>query len=146
MKIMVGDVEVSSVGVNQDYAEATELISFETDGLTNGYRFASKSFQGCTKLETVKFPRFHSIVTPIDIYARCSSLKTVQYGSIGYPVTTLSDSRMLRSSAVGIELTIYVDATTIAEIPGDIKNWAPWGNSSAIIIYRNSTTGEVITE
>ena len=125
---------------------ATELISFETDLVGNGYAFASNTFNGCTKLESVIFSRLDRIITPLDIYYGCNALKTVQLGSIGYPITGLNDVRMMRGCSAPVALTIYVDATTLGEIPGGIANYAPWSNPNAVIIYRNSTTGEVITE
>lgn len=128
------------------YINATELVSYETDLVGNGYCFTSNVFQGCTKLESVIFSRLGSIVAPIDKYSYCTNLKTVQYGSVGYPMTALSDGRMLRGTSHALELTIYVDAETVADIPTAITGFAPWGNANAVIIYRNSTTGEVITE
>lgn len=129
-----------------NFINATELVSFETDLVGNGYCFASKVFSGCSKLESVIFSRLGSIVTPVDIYYGCNALRTIQLGSIGYPVGALSDARMMRGCSAAVELTIYVDATTIDEIPGAIKSHAPWYNANATIVYRNSTTGEVITE
>lgn len=128
------------------YRGAIEMVSFETDLVGNGYCFTNGVFHGCIKLESVIFSRLGSIVTPMDLYSGCTNLKTVQYGSIGYPMTTLSDGRMLRGTSHALELTIYVDAETIADIPTAIKGSAPWGNANAVIVYRNSTTGEVITE
>ena len=138
-----GQTAINIAGMFQG---ATELVSFETDLTGNGYAFASNTFNGCTKLESVVFSRINKIVTPLDIYYGCNALKTVQLGSIGYPVTALSDARMMRGCSAPVELTIYVDATTLGEIPASITNHAPWYNPNAIIIYRNSTTGEVITE
>lgn len=128
------------------YAFATELISYETDLVGNGYCFTNKTFQGCTKLKTVIFSRLNQIMSPIDNFYGCASLESVQFGSVGYPMWALSDGRMLRGTSHRFQLTIYVDANTIAEIPTAITNSAPWGNPNVEIIYRNSTTGEVITE
>lgn len=127
------------------FRNATELVSFETDLVGNGYCFASSVFYGCTKLENVIFSRIKEIVTPLDKYFGCTSLKYVQYGSIGNPMTRLSDSRMLRGTSHEFDLIIYVDAEKIEDISADITNSAPWGNANVNIIYRNSTTGEVIT-
>ena len=133
---------------NKGYARsrnATELVSFETDLVGNGYCFAESVFYGCTKLENVIFSRIKYIVTPLDKYSGCTSLKRVQYGSIGNPMTQLSDNRMLRGTSHEFDLIIYVDAEKIEDISADITNSAPWGNANVNIIYRNSTTGEVIT-
>ncbi len=126
------------------YQGASELISYETDLVGNGYCFANNIFKNCTKLERVVFSRLSQIITPIDTYYGCTALKTIQYGSVGYPMTQLSDGRMLRGTSHALELTIYVEASTLAEIPTTISGSSPWGNPNAVIIYRNSTTGEVI--
>ena len=127
------------------FRNATEMVSFETDLVGNGYCFANSVFHGCTKLENVIFSRIKDIVTPIDKYYGCTSLKCVQYGSIGNPMTRLSDGRLLRGTSHEFDLIIYVDAEKIEDIPADITDSAPWGNANVNIIYRNSTTGEVIT-
>ena len=142
---ITGGIQADS-SATTNFVNATELVSFETDLVGNGYCFASKVFSGCSKLESVVFSRLDRIITPLDIYYGCNALKTVQLGSIGYPITALSDVRMMRGCSAPVELTIYVDATTFGEIPGGIANYAPWSNLNAVIIYRNSTTGEVITE
>lgn len=145
MKYISGGI-VGNHNFSPRYSGAPELITFETDLVGNGYFMDQKCFQNCPKLESVTLSRIGKVITPMDMFSNSKNLKKVQYGSVGFPVTALSDGRLLRNSASGLEFTVYVDATTIEEIPGDIKNSAPWGNATAIIIYRDSTTGEVIAE
>lgn len=73
-----------------------------------------------------------------------NTLNEVQFGSIGYAVTILG-SICFKNSVCTPTITLYVDATTLSEIPTDITNNAPFGAANATIVYRNSTTGEVIT-
>ena len=75
-----------------------------------------------------------------------TNLKTVQLGSVGFPVTGGIGSLFFRDCAqTGLTITVYVDATTLAD--AKTKTGAPpWGATNATVIYRNSITGEVITE
>lgn len=76
----------------------------------------------------------------------CTSLQNVQLGSIGIPVLSIGSAYLfMNCKQSDLQITIYVDATTLTEIPTDVTKNAPWGATNATIIYRNSTTGEVIT-
>ena len=75
------------------------------------------------------------------------ALEFLQLGSIGHAVELLkADSLGLRDTTDKLTIEVYVDAQTLADISPDITSQAPWSATSATIIYRNSTTGEVITE
>lgn len=73
------------------------------------------------------------------------NLRTVQWGSIGYPATLIGANSFAQNSRSDLVITVYVDATTIADIVSSVKDNAPFGAWNATIVYRNSTTGEVIT-
>lgn len=74
-------------------------------------------------------------------------LKEVQAGSIGFPVSDMPFEKGFGgNNNTDLVITIYVDATALSEVPTDISNYAPFGAINTTIIYRNSTTGEVITE
>lgn len=74
-------------------------------------------------------------------------LEFLQLGSIGHAVELLrADSLGLRDTTDKLTIEVYVDAQTLADISPDVTSQAPWCATSATIIYRNSTTGEVITE
>ena len=72
----------------------------------------------------------------------CHNLVECVVGSIGYPVTTLYFNAFSGCKQSDLTITVYTNATTLA----DVTTGAPWGATNATIIYRNSTTGEVITE
>lgn len=94
-------------------------------------------------VEKLVCPRLSSWGTGYWCY-RSKALKIVQAGSVGYPVVSMPNQNGFLW-APQPEITIYVDATTIAEVPEEVRNYAPFGSDNATIIYRNSTTGEVIT-
>lgn len=74
-----------------------------------------------------------------------TNLKTVQLGSVGFPVNAVGSLCFKDCTQTGLTITVYVDATTLAD--AKTKTGAPpWGATNATIIYRNSITGEVITE
>ena len=68
------------------------------------------------------------------------ALQTVQLGSIGFPVTTMTTLVFSGCTQSGLTITIYVadDAT----LP--LSN-SPFGATNATIIYRSATSGEVKT-
>jgi len=80
------------------------------------------------------------------------NLEEIQIGSVGYPVTAISNLRWRYGAhAMILNVTIYVDYTSVADIPSTITTnavgdsmYAPSG-STVNIIWRNSTTGEVLT-
>lgn len=75
------------------------------------------------------------------------NLHEVQAGSIGYPVIQMaSDKGFNNNKNTDLVITIYVDADTLADVPTDISDYQPFGATNATIVYRNSTTGEVIAE
>lgn len=75
------------------------------------------------------------------------NLKEVQAGSIGYPVTNMSNNNgFSNNNNKDLVITIYVDADTLADVPTDISNYQPFGAINATIVYRNSATGEVLAE
>lgn len=107
-------------------------------------QFGQEAFSGCTALKIVYLPK----VTYCMHYnfRTCTALQKVQLGSVRYPVTAMTTLVFSGCSQADLEVTIYVDATRMDDIPTQVKSVAPFGATNATIIYRNSTTGEVITE
>lgn len=143
------------------------MIIEPNDGVYNASSFANR-YQHATHLETVEIPNIVLSASVSGVFAFCSSLRTAkvekvtnyghywfrnctaletaQLGSLGYPVTNMTTLVFSGDTQTNLTITIYVDATTIAELPTTISNNAPFGATKATIVYRNSTTGEVITE
>lgn len=133
------------------YHAATELVSLK---LTNWNPTTSTSLglwagsltnfmRGCSKLTTVTLPKAQYLTK---YFCReCTALNAVQLGSIGYPVTSIDTLAFNGCSNEELSFTIYVDATTMDGIPAAVSGNSPFGAVNATIIYKNSTTGEVIT-
>lgn len=124
------------------YANATELERYIAQGANVAY--ATAIFDGCTKLKEVVIGRCGSLNHYI--FRNCTSLETAVLGGIGYPVAGAGIYGFLGCTQSTLTITVYVDAVTFAEISANVIGTAPWGATNATIIYRNSTTGEVITE
>ena len=133
------------------YNAATELVSLK---LTNWNPTSNSNLglwsgnlrnftQLCSKLTTVTLPKAQYLTKYF--CHECTALNTVQLGSIGYPVTSIDALAFDGCSNEGITFTIYVDAATLADIPAAVSGNSPFGAVNATIIYKNSTTGEVIT-
>lgn len=125
------------------YSNCSLLESVET----NGDEWSGSSnnvFNACTNLSSATL---RNITAYGHYYFRgCTNLKTAELGSIGMPVTTIAIYTFMNCIQSNLIITVYIDATTLAEIPTKVISNAPWGATNATIIYRNSTTGEVITE
>ncbi len=139
------------------YMDATNLkyVKCLQSGIIGGSnaKRVSNYFNRCYKLETAEFPLLQGIGTGFVEYflGNCSALKTVVFGSVGHPISEMNNTSYTQKIFSGttqnsLEITLYVDATTVAEIPTAVNQYAPWGATNATIIYRNSTTGEVITQ
>lgn len=79
------------------------------------------------------------------IAARCKKLQTVILGSVGVAVSRVYYLAFRNTTNPNLTITIYVDAATLADIPEAVSGSSPFGAVNATIIYKNSTTGEVIT-
>lgn len=112
----------------------------------------------CPRLKSIHFPKVTSITTAYFIRQQFSgmtlthSLESITIGSIGHPVTSLVStmSRWFYGDCKdGCTVTIFVNAATLADVPSDVSNHATGsGHPSGYVInviYKNSTTGEVIT-
>ena len=122
---------------------ASELIDFEWDVIGNlGSRYV---FFGCTKLESVKLPKCTGMwLGNTNCFGSGNTaLRTVELGSIGTPVVRM-DAGPFRVPGP-VTLTLYVDATTLEDIPTLVKDKVPsmWP-ANTTVVYKNSTTGEVI--
>ena len=143
--VYLKDSDVSSF--NNKYRNCENLETVEISGQAVGANSSSAPtnvFSECINLTSAIINNF----TKYGHYwfRGCTSLKTVALGSIGIPVLSIGSAYLfLNCKQTDLEITIYVDAETLTDIPTDITTNAPWGATNATIIYRNSTTGEVIT-
>lgn len=131
-----------SLTVSQ-YSGAIEMETFTTN--YTGLLGSQYCFGGCSKLREAYFPKATGLwLGNTHFFSDNPALEKVSIGSIGCAVTRM-DAGSFRTPPITLEL--YVAAETIADIPDLIRNYVPgsW-NADAIVIYRNSTTGEVITE
>lgn len=146
-----------SLNVNSIYNGATEMKSFSTQysgqlGGSGTYRI-NEWFKYCTKLEIAHFPNVSAIKNTYTDrpFLGCSMLKDFTVGSVGVSVTEFKTSTAASFkffydlTQADLVITVFVAANSIAEISTDITSQAPWGATNATIVYRNSTTGEVIT-
>ena len=114
---------------------ASELVSLEMN-CGGAYQFL-QSLQYCSKLQSVSFPMLTTYNGGnTNTCVGCTALKSMQLGSIGYPVTKIDFNTKSRS---GKTVTIY--CTAIANV--SFSNTPV--DSGDTVIYRSSTTGEVLT-
>ena len=141
--------------VSNFYRYATELETVIVNdnrqiGGSTTYIF-NEYFANSPKLKSVSFPFVSTVNNSYQDrpFNGDSSLTSVTMGSIGNPITTFSTSptnayKFFYGAPSGLTITVFVDAVDIASISTDITSMAPWGASNPTIIYKNSTTGEVL--
>ena len=129
--------------VRDHFQNAVHLVSFIQQYGTPSSDSDYGLFRGCTALETVWVSR---ATCGAYFFSMCSALKTITLGRVGLAVTKL-DTGMWDHTVENAEtITCYVNATTLAEIPTAVSGRIlPSASPNATIIYKNSTTGEVLT-
>lgn len=137
---------------NATNLETLECNATEKIGNASSSTTVVDYFRGCTSLKSASFPRVSGTATSYIEYflGECTALKTATFGSVGYPITSFGYTSYAHKLFTGttqssLTITLYVDALALADIPAEITTYAPWGATNATIVYRNSTTGEVIT-
>ena len=125
------------------YRYADHLVSARLAKLTviqGGWNSSTFSDSSIVTLELPSLQSNNSYIA-----ARCKNLQTVILGSVGVAVSSMYYRAFDNCTNPNLIITIYVDAATLADIPADVSGNSPFGAVNATIIYKNSTTGEVIT-
>lgn len=125
------------------YNSADHLVSARVAGITAIYGGANPNPFSNSSIVTLELPSLQSNNTYIA--AHCEKLQTVILGSVGVAVSSVYGRAFRDCTNPNLTITIYVDAATLADIPEAVSGNSPFGAVNATIIYRNSTTGEVIT-
>lgn len=114
----------------------SEMESLRVEKLANAYQFSVQP-TGMEKLKVVEYPyQTEYAGGNTNSFSGTTAIDSMTLGSIGYPVTSI-DFNMSARNAVAV-LTIYctsISAITIGR--------SPIGENTTVI-YRDSTTGEVI--
>lgn len=141
------DIELGDTNPNHQphnlYNSADHLVSARVVGITaiNGGQNSSPFSN--SSIVTLELPSLQSSNTYIA--SHCEKLQTVTLGSVGVAVNSLYVRAFRDCTNPNLTITIYVDAATLADIPTAVSGNSPFGAVNATIIYKNSTTGEVIT-
>lgn len=125
------------------YRYADHLVSARVVGVTSIQGGANPNPFADSSIVTLELPSLQSDNT--NIANRCEKLQTVILGSVGVAVNSVYDRAFGGCTNPNLTITIYVDAATLADIPAAVSGSSPFGAVNATIIYKNSTTGEVIT-
>lgn len=130
---------------NNMFEYANEMESFTATAVTRSDVYGFRAVANCPKLKSVLMPIMDGCKNPL--FFNDTALELAQIGSIGHAISSMSSATGFQNCTnPNLVITLYVDANAIAEIPLDLTQYAPWGAINATIIYRNSTTGEVISE
>ena len=111
--------------------------------LTSDARFddnvqPQNTFDRCNSLKRAVIKIFNRIGHYF--FRECTALEEVSLGDIGVPVSTIGGLAFNGDPQAGLTITVYVADDTARPLAG-----SPWGATYATIIYRSSTTGEVLT-
>ena len=125
------------------YRYADHLVSARLAKVTVIQGGANANPFSDSSIVTLELPSLQSDNTYIA--ENCEKLQTVILGSVGVAVSSVYSRAFKYCTNPNLIITIYVNAATLADIPADVSNNSPFGAVNATIIYKNSTTGEVIT-
>ena len=141
------DIEINDFNVNAMpknlYNSADHLVSARLAKVTAIQGGANSSPFSNSSIVTLELPSLQRNNTYIA--ASCENLQTVILGSVGVAVSSIYSRAFGDCTNPNLIITIYVDAATLADIPQAVAGSSPFGAVNATIIYKNSTTGEVIT-
>lgn len=141
------DIEIKDFNQNTMpknlYRYADHLVSARLAGVTVIQGGANANLFADSSIVTLELPSLQSDNTYIA--GSCEKLQTVILGSVGVAVNSLYGRAFENCTNPNLTITIYVDAATLADIPAAVSGSSPFGAVNATIIYKNSTTGEVIT-
>lgn len=139
---------------NMEYTEVTSLEGYAYSYANNlvsvhfpncNYVGGAWAFSYCPNLKSSKFEQLTSV--PNAFCRSITSLETMEFGSAGHPVTSIRSTSFYGDTQRGLTITVFVNASTLADAQAisDVGTTAPWGATNATIIYKSSTTGEVLT-
>lgn len=141
------DIELGDTNPNHQprnlYNYADHIVSARVVGITAIIGGANSDPFSNSSIVTLELPSLQS--TNTYIAQNCQKLKTVILGSVGVAVSSMYNRTFRSCINPNLIITIYVDAATLADIPAAVSGNSPFGAVNATIIYKNSTTGEVIT-
>lgn len=125
----------------------------EVEYLYNGEIRLNYTFFGCTSLKKAYLPKANGFAYNgfSDFsFGNCTALQLIQLGSVGFPISQMVENApympFFGCTNPELVIEIYCNYATLSELPQALTKGSPWGATNATIVYRNSTTGEVITE
>lgn len=104
-----------------------------TVGRGNTYSYAYP-FHSCTGITTITMPKLSNTATQVasgGVFYLCTGLTSVQLGSDGHPVASLSDRTFNGCTQSGLTITIYTQG-------GAALSGEPWGATNADIEYEEA--------
>lgn len=103
----------------------------------------ANQFREMSNLKTVNLPYACHVYGMA--FGNCYELESVELGSVGYPVVVTRNTTF-QGDTQAFTITMYVNASTLAEAMAiaDVGTLAPWGATHATIVFKSSTTGEVL--
>lgn len=122
----------------------SEMTEATIRGMTVLNNMISPVFQSCKKLKKVKIPDASGSNNSF-IVISSTAVEEIQIGSIGHAMTAIYGNAFSGCTQSGLTITIYVNASSLADVPSNVKDRSPFGATNAEIVYRSSTTGEVLT-
>lgn len=126
------------------YESADHLVSARVVGIKSMVGGQNADTFSNSSIVTLELPSLEG-TTGGGIARNCVKLQTVILGSVGVAVREMGIKAFTGCTNPNLTITIYVDAATLADIPTEVSRASPFGAVNATIIYKNSTTGEVIT-
>jgi len=99
----------------------------------------NETFQTCTSLTTVSFPRATKIgAYSSNVFKNCTALATADFGSVGYPISDIRPDAFSGCTQSTLTITVYTNGTNVDAHISNIRNGAT--NATIIIKASEATT------
>lgn len=123
--------DVESIGDRAFYYTSWEFEAILNKCQTLGNAFARSN------ITKIKAPILSSLSTT---FQNCTELVTAEFGSIGHPVTYVTNNTFTGCTQDNLTVTAYTTSTYKDSLLANIRN----GATNATIIIKDSTTGETL--
>lgn len=88
-------------------------------------------FYGLTNLTEINFPSLVQVTSKGKTFGGCTGLTSVTFGSVGHPVTKLTNQIFANCTQSGLTITLYTkNGASLAN--------SPWGATNATIVYETA--------
>ncbi len=121
--------------INGNGCEQTGVVTLSLPNLTTLQ--GGSTFSTCNSLQSFVAPKI-SLITGNYNFTSCTALQNVQFGSLGYSLTSIPNNTFNQVRQTGLTITVYSTGNYVDTLVSNIRNGAT--NATIIIKAAENTT------